>query len=122
MAASAKEGAREEAAEEVGGPERGATRRDAATRGNFEEQFCLAKKRGGVAMTVYGVNRESTTLRCSPGEGGDWRETEEGKGGNVNSRQHVQPCKSDLGGQCSPCKQAIVVRRRESIGSPLSLG
>lgn len=77
MAASAKEGAREEAAEEVGGPERGATRRDVATRGNFEEQFCLAKKRGGVAMTVYGVNRESTTLRCSPGEGGDWRETEE---------------------------------------------
>lgn len=57
-----------------------------------------------------------------PGEEGDWRETEEEKGGNVNSRQHVQPCKSDLGGQCSPCKQAIVVRRRESIGSPLSLG
>lgn len=30
------------------------------------------------------------------------------EGGNVNSRQHVQPRKSDLGGQCSPCKQAIV--------------
>lgn len=92
-------------------------RREETLRSNF-----APRKRGGLVMTVYGVNRESTTLRCSPGEGGDWRETEEGKGGNVNSRQHVQPCKSDLGGQCSPCKQAIVVRRRESIGSPLSLG
>lgn len=33
----------------------------------------------------------------------------------VNSRQHVQPRKSDLGGQCSRRKQAIVVRRRGSV-------
>jgi len=51
---------------------------------------------------------------------------ERGKGiddgeGQLNSRQHVQPRKNDLEGQCSPRKQAIVVRRRESIASPLSL-
>jgi len=40
--------------------------------------------------------------------------------GAVNSRQHVQPRKNDLGGQCSSRKQATVVRRRGSITSPLS--
>ena len=84
--------------------------------------------------TVHGANCEPTALAMNARRSGR-RERErervreigsEGErkrvAGYVNSRQHVQPRKSDLGGQCSPCKQAIVVRRRESIGSPLSLG
>ena len=83
------------------------------------------KEKRAVATRRYTARTASRPRWRCPPEGGEeiGGEGERNRvAGYVNSRQHVQPRKSDLGGQCSPCKQAIVVRRRESIGSPLSLG
>lgn len=59
-------------------------------------------------MAAVYTRRESSRPRWREGQGGGRRREGGREGGNVNSRQHVQPRKSDLGGQCSPCKQAIV--------------
>jgi len=93
---------RKEAAEVVGGP---------SSRCKYVGAACasIGGKRSDGARQIKYSSR--------PGRGGRGRSTMER--GNVNSRQHVQPRKNDLGGQCSPRKQAIVVRRRESIASPL---